>query len=222
MAPAARHTFLCMSPHWPLAALSLRTPDLELRPVTEADLPALAARLSDDLEMDPTATRYAGLSDSANRAVALHQGYWRSLGTWRPESWALPFAVRHADDVVGTQTLEGEDFLRLRTVDSASWLAPGARGRGWGVQARAAILALAFGPLGAGAAVTSAWHDNGASLGVSRSLGYQPNGVSTHWREDHADEMVHLRLTREQWLDSPWRDRVAVLGFEPCRTFFGW
>ena len=210
-----------MTPHWPLHGLSLCTPDLELRPVTEADLPGLAAQLSDDLEMDPTATRYEGLSDAENRAVALHQGYWRSVGTWRPESWALPFAVWHGDDVVGSQTLEGEDFPRLHTVDSASWLAPDARGRGWGVQARAAILALAFGPLGASAAITSAWHDNGASLGVSRSLGYQPNGMTTHRRGDQPDEMVHLRLTREQWLDSPWRDRVEVRGFEPCRPFFG-
>lgn len=210
-----------MTPHWPLHHLSLCTSDLELRPVTEADLPGLAAQLSVDLEVDPTATRYDGLSDADNRAVALHQGYWRSVGTWRPESWALPFAVWHGDDVVGSQTLEGEDFPRLRTVDSASWLAPEARGRGWGVQARAAILALAFGPLGATAAITSAWHDNGASLGVSRSLGYQPNGVTTHWRGDRPDEMVHLRLTREQWRDSPWRDRVEVRGFEPCRPFFG-
>lgn len=210
-----------MTPHWPLHGLSLCTPELELRPVTEADLPGLAAQLSVDLEVDPTATRYDGLSDADNRAVALHQGYWRSVGAWRPESWALPFAVWHGDDVVGSQTLEGEDFPRLRTVDSASWLAPEARGRGWGVQARAAILALAFGPLGATAAITSAWHDNGASLGVSRSLGYQPNGVTTHWRGDRPDEMVHLRLTREQWLDSPWRDRVEVRGFEPCRPFFG-
>ena len=210
-----------MTPHWPLHGLSLCTPELELRPVTEADLPGLAAQLSVDLEVDPTATRYDGLSDADNRAVALHQGYWRSVGTWRPESWALPFAVWHGGDVVGSQTLEGEDFPRLRTVDSASWLAPDARGRGWGVQARAAILALAFGPLGATAAITSAWHDNGASLGVSRSLGYQPNGVTTHWRGDRPDEMVHLRLTREQWRDSPWRDRVEVRGFEPCRPFFG-
>ena len=210
-----------MTPHWPLASLSLHTADLELRPVTEADLPALAAQLSDDLEMDPAATRFEGLSDAENRAVALHQGYWSSRGSWRPESWALPFAVRHGDTLVGSQTLEGDDFPRLHTVDSASWLAPGARGRGWGRQARAAILALAFGPLGATAAITSAWHDNGASLGVSRSLGYQPNGVATHWRDDHPDEMVHLRLTRDQWLAGPWHDRVEVRGFEPCRPFFG-
>jgi RimJ/RimL family protein N-acetyltransferase len=210
-----------MTSHWPLFALSLRTPDLELRPVTEADLPGLAARLPDDLELDPAATRFEGLPDSENRAMVVYQGYWRSLGTWRPEAWALTFVVSHRGEAVGCQTLEGEDFVRLRTVDSSSWLVPGARGRGWGVQARAAVLALAFGELGATAAVTSAWHDNGASLGVSRSLGYQPNGVSTHWRDDQGDEMAHLRLTRERWLGSPWPKRVEVRGFEPCRPFFG-
>lgn len=207
--------------HWPLTGLLLRTPALELRPMTEADLQALAVLLPDDVEMDPDATRFAGLDDAANRAAVLYQSYWRAMGTWTPESWALTFVVRHRGEVVGCQGVEGDDFVRLRAVDSSSWLLPGARGRGWGVQARAAILALAFGELGAETAITSAWHDNGASLGVSRSLGYQPNGVSTHRRGDHRDEMYHLRLTREQWRASPWPADIHVSGFEPCRPLFG-
>jgi RimJ/RimL family protein N-acetyltransferase len=67
--------------------------------------------------------------------------------------------------------LEGQDFLVRRTVDSSSQLRTDARGRGWGKQMRRAVLALAFGPLGAELAVTSAWHHNRASLGVSRALG---------------------------------------------------
>lgn len=38
------------------------------------------------------------------------------------------------------------------------------------------VLALAFGRLEAQCAITSAWRDNDASPGVSRALGYQPNG----------------------------------------------
>jgi RimJ/RimL family protein N-acetyltransferase len=86
---------------------------------------------------------------------------------------------------------------------------------------RRAVLALAFGPLEAQAAVTSAWHDNTASLGVSRSIGYQPNGESFLARDGRADTLVHLRMTRERWLATGAGEDVTVEGFEPCRPYFG-
>ena len=105
---------------------------------------------------------------------------------------------------MGFQELEGNDFLLLRTVDTSSFLIPSVRGRGFGKQMRRAVLALAFGPMEAAAAITSAWHDNHASLGVSRALGYQPNGESLHAREGRSDVMIHLRLRRSDWLDADW------------------
>jgi RimJ/RimL family protein N-acetyltransferase len=86
---------------------------------------------------------------------------------------------------------------------------------------RRAVLGLAFGPLEAEAAITSAWHDNHASLGVSRALGYQPNGEELHRRDDGVDVMVHLRLTRAQWETAGGGDDLTIVGFEPCRPFFG-
>jgi RimJ/RimL family protein N-acetyltransferase len=151
----------------------------------------------------------------------LHQDYWRARGSWRPESWALSFGVFRDGELVGYQGLEGDDFARLRTVDSSSFLIGAARGQGLGKQMRAAVLALAFGALGARFAITSAWTDNHASLGVSRALGYVDNGVSAHPRGDTVGEMAHLRLTRERWLASGWPDRVAVAGVEDCLPFFG-
>ncbi len=145
---------------WPLHSLRLTTADLELRPTTEAELPALCAILPPDLEADPTSTRYAGLDDRANQRAVLAQSYWRAMGTWSPHDWVLPFAVRHGGELVGMQALEGPDWTAERTVDSWSWLAVGARGQGWGKQMRAAVLALAFGPLGARAAISSAVVDN--------------------------------------------------------------
>src|SRR3954452_12278479 len=207
--------------HWPMFDIRLVTPDLVLRPVTEADLGALCEILPDGAEQNPASTTYAGLTEPANRAVILHQDYWRALGTWRPESWELGMAVFHGDELIGFQGLEGDDFARLRTVDSSSWLTEAARGQGFGKQMRAAVLALAFGPLGARFAITSAWDDNAASLGVSRALGYQDNGVTADRRGDGAGEMVHLRLTRERWLASPWPARVRVPGMDRCLPFFG-
>jgi RimJ/RimL family protein N-acetyltransferase len=108
-------------------------------------------------------------------------------------------------------------------VDSASDLALDARGRGWGKQARRAVLALAFGPLAAEYAVTSAWHHNAASLGVSRTLGYQPNGESRQ-RSDTgqgAHTMVHQRLPRADWEASGQAESIEISGFARCRTLFG-
>jgi RimJ/RimL family protein N-acetyltransferase len=201
--------------------LRLTTPDLELRHLTEADLPVLAEILPEDAEQDPASTRYDGLNAASNRAVVVHQDYWRSRGSWRPESWALSFGVFHEGALVGYQGLEGDDFATLRTVDSSSFLTVAVRGRGLGKQMRAAVLSLAFGPLGARFAITSAWADNHASLGVSRALGYGDNGVTAHRRGEDAGEMVHLRLTRERWLASGSAEGVTVSGVEDCLVFFG-
>ena len=189
--------------------------------MTEDDLSTLAAVLPDDAEQDPSATRYAGLDDDRDRGVVVHQDYWRARGSWRPESWALSFGVFRDGELVGYQGLEGEDFPRLRTVDSSSFLAHAARGQGLGKQMRAAVLALAFEGLVARFTITSAWTDNHASLAVSRALGYVDNGVTTQRRGETVGEMAHMRLTRERWASSEWAGRVAVDGLEGCRAFFG-
>jgi RimJ/RimL family protein N-acetyltransferase len=210
-------------PYWPLFDLRLRTGDLELRPMTEADLTQLADELPDDLEQDPAATVYDVADARVRRGIVVHQGYWKYYGTWRPEAWRLNFVVRQGDTMIGVQELEGNDFLPLRIVDTSSYLIADVRGKGLGKRMRAAVLALAFGPLEAEAAITSAWHDNHASLGVSRALGYQENGVSRMQREGGrgVDVLTHLILSRETWLASGFADGVEIDGFEPCRPLFG-
>ncbi|MEO6142651.1 MAG: GNAT family protein [Dermatophilaceae bacterium] len=213
-------------PTWPLSDLRLATEGgVALRPMAEVDLATIADLLPDDLELDPATITYPGLDTATGRRVALHQAYWRGWGCWSVASWALTFVVEVDGRIVGTQTLEGEDFPMLRTVDSASWLVAEARGRGLGKTMRSAVLALAFGPLEAQCAITSAWRDNDASLGVSRALGYQPNGQSRHRRDDGVGGgvgvMTHLRLTREDWLASGVGDSVQISGFQACRRYFG-
>ncbi len=210
---------------WPLADLRLSTRDVELRPTVEADLDVLSAILPADLEQNPASYRFAFSDEQSERAAVLHQEYWHALSSWRPEEWTLPFTARQGGEIVGQQWLEGSDFPRLRTVDSASWLVVERRGRGFGRQLRAAVLALAFGPLGAGHAVTSAWPDNAGSLGVSRSLGYRPNGVSALWRADadggQRDHLEHYRLTRADWLAAGHAEGITVEGAEACLPYFG-
>jgi len=207
--------------YWPLFDLRLASRDLTLRPMREADLRVVSDLLPVDLELDPAATRYRLSDERISRGIITHQGYWKAYGTWKPSAWRLGFVVSAAGEIVGFQELEGNDFPLLRTVDTSSFLIARARVRGYGKQMRRAVLALAFGPLQAQAAITSAWHDNHASLGVSRALGYRPNGESLHARDGRADVMVHMRLTGADWLASGGGDDIQISGFEACRFLFG-
>src|SRR6476659_3415973 len=103
------------SSHWPLAGLRLQTPELRLRPTTESDLPAVVATLSSDISTNPHLPRFPGLTADASRAVSAYQSYWQSVGTWSVDSWRLDLVIEAADRIVGVQSLEGEDFLTLRT-----------------------------------------------------------------------------------------------------------
>lgn len=205
---------------WPLFGLRLDTALATLRCATEDDVCELAAALPTDLELDPSLPCHTGLAESRRRAISELQQYWRNMGAWTAESWKIPFAVEVDGRLVGTQTLEGDAFPRLRVVDTASWLVADARGRGVGREMRAAVLHLAFDRLGAVAAVTSAWHDNHASLGVSRSLGYVDNGVELHARGERADRLQRMILTVDRW-PTVVRPAVTVAGFDACLPLFG-
>ena len=203
---------------WPLFDLRLRCRGVRLRALREDDLPYLASVLPPDVGHDPKLELFPDLTAAENERRLFWQGYWRALGTWSISSWTLHFAVAYEGSLVGVQTLEGDDFPKLRTVDSASWLVPGVRGRGVGVAMRAAVLGLAFDQLGAVAAITSATVANRASLGVSRRLGYTDNGVGLIVETGGVAELQHLRLTRDRWA---FGDEVQVEGFGPARRWFG-
>ena len=206
--------------YWPLLDLRLTSGNLELAPLVEADLAEVVRLLPADLELNPAATRFA-VNESTHRGVVLHQEYWRSYGTWTTQAWRFHLAVRRDGELLGLQELEGNDFPTLRTVDTSSWLVTGARGQGIGKAMRRAVLALAFDHLGAEAAITSAWHDNVASLGVSRSLGYRDNGVSSMARDDGVDTLVHLRMTRADWQAAGGAPDVRVDGIAAALPLFG-
>ena len=80
-------------PHWPLFGLRLGCGDVRLRPVREADLPRLVALQPSDYEHDPAAEPFPGEDTDQLRARLVHQGYWRSMGTWSPASWCLDLVV---------------------------------------------------------------------------------------------------------------------------------
>jgi RimJ/RimL family protein N-acetyltransferase len=208
------------TPHWPLLDLRITVGDLELRPLVEADLTDVVRAIPADLELNPALPGFA-VPDPVQPAVVTHLEYWRAYGTWSIESWNFYLAARRDGELLGLQGLEGDDFPTLRTVDTSSWLVAAARGTGLGKAMRRAVLSLAFDHLGARAAITSAWHDNHASLGVSRSLGYRPNGESFLARGDGVDTLVHLRMTADDWTASGGSTGITVVGVDACRQWFG-
>lgn len=215
---------------WAVNGLLLRTGELTLRPTVETDHDLLGALLPTDLELDPSIPQPFGLEPAQARAVVLRQEYWRRLGSWTPTAWVLEFVVLREGVILGAQSLEAHDFASLRTVETASWLTTDARGQGLGKAMRTAVLALAFDGLGAEVAETEAWADNAASIGVSRSLGYAPNGTTRHVRiggpgnpdpsAGVSDDMPKLRLDVDGWRSRP-RPVVEITGLDACRAWFG-
>ncbi len=84
---------------------------------------------------------------------------------------------------------------------------------------RTAVLALAFGPLGAVAAVSSAEVGNAPSLAVSRRLGYADNGRSLTRSPHGVIELQHVRLLAEEWRRAG--HHVEIEGVEDCLPWFG-
>jgi RimJ/RimL family protein N-acetyltransferase len=207
-----------MDSFWPLFGIRLRHRDVLLRPMREADLAPLAAMLPGDVGHDPRLAMFESQTFEENERRLFCQGYWRSMGNWDPAAWELHFVVFYDGEPVGVQTLEGTDFPRLRTVDTASWLIPPVRGRGIGVMMRTAVLGLAFDHLGAVAAISSATLGNAGSLGVSRRIGYAENGRSRI--VDTSGEVVELQnflLTADRRPAA----EVSVTGLEAALPWFG-
>jgi RimJ/RimL family protein N-acetyltransferase len=117
-------------------------------------------------------------------------------------------------------SLGARDFPVVREVTTSSWLGLPYQGRGFGTEARIGLLTLAFDFLEAEAALTEVFQDNHSSQGVSRKLGYEPDGISRDARGDEVLVSDRLRLTRQNWIQSD-HLRAEVTGYEPSRPCFG-
>jgi RimJ/RimL family protein N-acetyltransferase len=84
---------------------------------------------------------------------------------------------------------------------------------------RTGVLALAFGHLGAVAAISSAEVGNAPSLAVSRRLGYVDNGLSRTKSPHGVIDLQHVRLPAETWRAAG--HRADIVGIEACLPWFG-
>ncbi|MGA9776090.1 MAG: GNAT family protein [Candidatus Dormiibacterota bacterium] len=208
--------------HWPLYDLRLRTERLELRLPDHAlleELVDLAIRVVHRPDLMPFGIPWTDLPSPRREREAV-QYHLRQVADWRPESWTYDPVAIFKGRVVGVQELKGADFAITRSVSTGSWLGLEHQGQGLGQEMRGAVLELAFAHLGAVEALSSAFHDNRASLRVSHALGYVENGSWLASRRGLADRMIGLRLTREGW-ERHRHPGVAVEGLEACRELFG-
>jgi len=207
---------------WPLLGLVVRTPLVELRYPDDDlvyEVAALTAEPIHDPDFMPFGVPWTDRPSHELPRASL-QYEWLQRASWTAEKWSCAMAVLVDGEVVGVQALSGEDFAATKRVLTGSWLTQRVQGRGIGKEMRTAILHLAFAGLGAESATTSAFHDNPSSLGVTRALGYEPNGETLRMRRGRAERHLHFLMTRAQW-DARRRDDIAIEGLEPCLQMFG-
>ncbi|MFL5688302.1 MAG: GNAT family N-acetyltransferase [Chloroflexota bacterium] len=207
---------------WPLFGLRLRTERLVLRMPTDDDLPGLLAVAKAGLH--PPETMPFGVAWSTLPSPAFERGflqhYWRLRATWSADAWALNLMVELDGQPIGAQSIDAASFAVHRRVHTGSWLGLPFQGHGYGKEMRAAVLALAFDGLGARVAETEAFLDNAPSNGVSRALGYDPNGLGSLAPEGVSRETQRFRMTLDGWRSRE-RGRVDIDGLEGCRDMFG-
>jgi RimJ/RimL family protein N-acetyltransferase len=210
-------------PLWPLFDLRLRTERLELRVPTDDDLPALVALAKAGIH-EPDEMPFAfpwSKKPSPRFEREFAQFQWQTRGNWAPERWTLILAVfLDRSQPIGVQDVHSADFAHTRLVGTGSWLGRAYQGQGHGKEMRAAVLGFAFDDLGAEVAESEAFFDNPSSSGVSRSLGYEPNGIGRHAPEGIARDTERFRMTADRWRSRP-RPPVEVEGLDACRDLFG-
>jgi RimJ/RimL family protein N-acetyltransferase/predicted GNAT family acetyltransferase len=193
----------------PAVTLVLRTPRLELRLPTDAEVLRLAESIErvgiHPPEEMPFLVPWTDAIGTPAFVPNTLDHFRRQRARRRPEDWGLNFVAFHEGDPIGSQSLNAEDFPHTCSVGTGSYLLRPFQGRGLGTEMRTAVLALAFDGLGAERAESGAMEGNESSARVSAKLGYEQVG----W----AERAPHGEPTRERVFEltrSAWRAREHV------------
>ncbi len=203
-------------PH-PLTQLRLRTPRLELRLATIAELRALY-RVAEAGIHDPGFMPFevAWTDDLDEESFLVH--HRDLLAAWQADDWTLNLIAFLDGFPVGSQSIAAERFAEQRAVVTGSWLGQSWQRRGLGTEMRAAVLTLAFDELAATEARSGAIDGNDASLVLSLRLGYERVGSHTVSPRGAPVEHTDLALRRDRFASPV---PVEVDGLERVRALFG-
>jgi RimJ/RimL family protein N-acetyltransferase len=200
-----------------LAALRLRTPNLELRLADEAELCELFAVAQAGIHLPDEMPFSVAWTDDL-RLDAFLAFHHAALENWRAEQWHLALIVLEHGKPIGNQSVEGERFAETHRVKTGSWLGRSFQGRGLGTEMRAAVLQLAFHGLGAATAESGALEGNAASARVSEKLGYRHVGWSEVAPRGVAVAHQDFELDRADWEAA---FPVEIHGLGPALPLFG-
>jgi RimJ/RimL family protein N-acetyltransferase len=195
--------------------LTLQYPDDELC-VAVAQLGALGVH---DPSTMPFSVPWTDVPSPQQERNTL-QHYWLTRAEWSVDEWHCPFAAVVDGDVVGVQGVIGMQFPKLREVSTGSWVTQTMQGHGIGTEMRQAVLHFVFAGLGAEYAMSGAFEDNNASLGVSAKLPYERTGRHRVVRRDSTGWIIDLRMSRQAWQQIR-RDDIEIHGLDECREMFG-
>ncbi|MFM9274848.1 GNAT family N-acetyltransferase [Pseudarthrobacter sp. NKDBFgelt] len=204
---------------WPLFDLTLATPRLELRPIQDHEIPAAVAAARTGIHepgRNPFSTPWTELP-AEELGPNMARWYWRCRAECTPDSWTLLLGIWHKGEFIGCQDVGAKKFATLKTVSTGSWLRQNVQGRGLGKEMRAAVALYAFDWLGAEVAESEAADWNEGSLGVSRSLGYELNGITRKAWGTRVETVQHVRLTPDSFKRPDWTLRVG--GHEAAANF---
>lgn len=208
---------------YPPLNLRVHTPRLSLLGATDALLEQLVPVVRAGVVTGPPwpfDDPFSLYKDSPEREWSWLRRIWSGRSRVGEDFWRLYLVVVVDGVPVGMQDVIAREFGAFGKVDTFSWLAPHARGRGIGTEMRQAALHLAFEGLGAREAGSDAFVDNHASNRVSRHLGYEPNGTDWATRRGEPAELNRWRLTRERWAARR-RDDMELQGVAPCLPVLG-
>jgi len=164
---------------WGPFALRLRCGSLELRAITDLDIPGLVDLVLDGIH-DPAQMPFlTPWTDAPRDQLPANTAayYWNARASFSPDRWMLDLAVRVDGELVGVQGVSAKDYLVVRSAETGSWLGRRYQRQGIGTVMRRVICVLMFDHLGAEEVTSGAFTDNPASLGVSRKVGYADNGT---------------------------------------------
>ena len=204
---------------WPLAGLEVVTPRLALRYITDdlgVELALLAAEGIHDPATMPFSSPWTDVPSPELERNTL-RFYWRNRADTTVEHWDLNLAVVVDGAAVGMCSVEADAFPTRRTAETGSWVGRRYQRQGIGREVRQAALHLIFAGFEADQATTRAWHDNTASLRVTRSLPYIETGSSIQQRREHPDTMLEFAMSYAQWA-TVYRNDIELIGIDQARA----